>query len=535
VIFAETDEQRHKHVETPEAQQRFPKTMESDIHGIRTAPKCIPVRGPVGGSSSVVLGSDVITLCKDKIVVETPDATVRFPQVRTASSISFQGQGDGPNLTTVRGPVGGASTVVLGTCPVTDIQPELTTLETPQPAPRFQAPPGGKASICLSSEPVPSTNQPAIHQKTTRVPAGGHTSLVLGLENGADMFEGAKHMQTLNAPCPLPRFSAPPGGDATICLGANNIAHKPHEVRGPAGGKTSIVLGSDDAASITRKSDQSTAMLHVPEAAPRFPQTPGGTSVIGHGCTLTGVTCRTRGDVGGPASLSLIHEGPAVGLLPEPTNVGPTPEPARRFQQPPGGKSTVLLGVDPNGSDRPSRTVVPGEVRAEEDSSKQQQEAEFCAEGSSKHDKVEENVSSGENKDSENTSDGSLVTRVQHAPGAQASLVLGASLDVMENPHQTQFEPGCAVLKVPDETRDGDGGEQIPKMQSTIPAAGSRGNASSANKFASGTKQNSGNFLTERSTTRLHQAPGGKSTVCLGMDVPDVESKCRIRSVKGGA
>jgi len=43
----------------------------------------------------------------------------------------------------------------------------------------------------------------------------------------------------------------------------------------------------------------------------------------------------------------------------------------------------------------------------------------------------------------------------------------------------------------------------------------------SSNAFATGNNQNSGNVLTERSTTRLHQAPGGASTLCLGGDYPE--------------
>merc|ERR1712151_926227 len=39
--------------------------------------------------------------------------------------------------------------------------------------------------------------------------------------------------------------------------------------------------------------------------------------------------------------------------------------------------------------------------------------------------------------------------------------------------------------------------------------------AVSANCFADGRNQNSGNTITNRSTTRLHQAPGGTATICL--------------------
>jgi len=40
----------------------------------------------------------------------------------------------------------------------------------------------------------------------------------------------------------------------------------------------------------------------------------------------------------------------------------------------------------------------------------------------------------------------------------------------------------------------------------------------SSNKFANGANQNCGNSITDRPATRVHQAPGGASTVCLGCD-----------------
>jgi hypothetical protein len=40
----------------------------------------------------------------------------------------------------------------------------------------------------------------------------------------------------------------------------------------------------------------------------------------------------------------------------------------------------------------------------------------------------------------------------------------------------------------------------------------------SSNQFATGSNQNQGNWITDRSTTRLHHAPGGQSTINLGDD-----------------
>jgi len=48
----------------------------------------------------------------------------------------------------------------------------------------------------------------------------------------------------------------------------------------------------------------------------------------------------------------------------------------------------------------------------------------------------------------------------------------------------------------------------LPAQQNTA--------AISANRYASGANQNSGNVMTDRSTTRIHQAPGGRSSLVLG-------------------
>lgn len=48
----------------------------------------------------------------------------------------------------------------------------------------------------------------------------------------------------------------------------------------------------------------------------------------------------------------------------------------------------------------------------------------------------------------------------------------------------------------------------------------------SSNAFANGANQNAGNFITDRSSTGLHAPPGGHSTICLGSDdAPVVQRK----------
>jgi len=56
------------------------------------------------------------------------------------------------------------------------------------------------------------------------------------------------------------------------------------------------------------------------------------------------------------------------------------------------------------------------------------------------------------------------------------------------------------------------GTSSIDLSDGTCPAAKT---ATSANRFASGTNQNQGNWMTDRSTTRLQQAPGGTSSIDL--------------------
>eukprot|EP00617_Octactis_speculum_P016894 CAMPEP_0185754090 /NCGR_PEP_ID=MMETSP1174-20130828/12750_1 /TAXON_ID=35687 /ORGANISM="Dictyocha speculum, Strain CCMP1381" /LENGTH=74 /DNA_ID=CAMNT_0028432167 /DNA_START=21 /DNA_END=241 /DNA_ORIENTATION=+ len=47
----------------------------------------------------------------------------------------------------------------------------------------------------------------------------------------------------------------------------------------------------------------------------------------------------------------------------------------------------------------------------------------------------------------------------------------------------------------------------------------------SSNAYASGSNQNSGNVITDRSTTRLHAPPGGNSSFSLGQDYPPEPSR----------
>ncbi len=63
-------------------------------------------------------------------------------------------------------------------------------------------------------------------------------------------------------------------------------------------------------------------------------------------------------------------------------------------------------------------------------------------------------------------------------------------------------------------------GDPAPSRRGGSSSPWNRPNAISSNAYASGLRQNSGNFITDRSSTRLHAPPGGKSTLSLGWGGP---------------
>lgn len=60
---------------------------------------------------------------------------------------------------------------------------------------------------------------------------------------------------------------------------------------------------------------------------------------------------------------------------------------------------------------------------------------------------------------------------------------------------------------------------EAPKAAPVEPAkAPPRAGGVSSNAFANGANQNCGNVITDRSTTRLHAPPGGKSSISLSWE-----------------
>merc|ERR1719359_1229043 len=125
--------------------------------------------------------------------------------------------------------------------------------------------------------------------------------------------------------------------------------------------------------------------------------------------------------------------------------------------------------------------------------------------------------------------------RSRPACGGKATVVLGGDGADWAT-CSSNVGTGCtedataAALATPVDTIDFTGGTQTPAKPlrvmcspgaaiSTLTlsdVAASPEPGVSSNRFACGSNQNQGNWITERSTTRLHQAPGGQSSVVLG-------------------
>jgi len=130
--------------------------------------------------------------------------------------------------------------------------------------------------------------------------------------------------------------------------------------------------------------------------------------------------------------------------------------------------------------------------------------------------RVSSNVfASGANQNAGNFVTDRPSTRVRCGPGGNSSICLGGDPDTSAPPPRKSAPRAAEPVSAPG------GGYVVGGAQQT--AGGDR--AVSSNSWASGVNQNSGNFISERSSTRIHQGPGGKTSICLGHDdgpqVPD--------------
>lgn len=517
-VFDSLREERKAVVDTPDAAPRFQQApggtssicLSSDgapsVDGAAAAP-----RGPVGGVATVVLGStdskDVFSQRQEErgAPVETPDAAPRFPQApggNESASWAASGAEDAESSAAPRGPVGGATSILLGSEDSAAAfrsheERREACVETPDAAPRFHQAPGGTSSVCLSNEGAPAA------AVAVRGPVGGEATVALGTGAWEGAFQPPKELrgQGLETPDPAPRFQQAPGGDASICLdgagSSDSSAGPAHAVRGEVGGRATVVLGIDDSEAIlAQHREQHQSAVDTPVANPRFTQAPGGTaSVALSGGVPDAVAGSGRCAPGGAATIVLGGDYPhdvlakklsanafAMGTNQNCGNVL-TEKPTTRLHQAPGGTATICLGSDDSASAPAERVSA-------------------------------DKFAQGANQNSGNVLTDRSTTRLHQAPGGASTLCLGG--DYPEDAPARTPSKGATKGRT-----GGKGCAQAPGGTATIVLGGDdTASASaeriSANKFAQGSNQNCGNFLTDRSTTRLHQAPGGTSTVCLG-------------------
>jgi len=575
-MFDQHQEQRGIDIETPEAACRFQQAPggNTTICLANGIPEAVPTRGPVGGGTTIILGSDdtMTTFSRDRkqldALVDAPHAAPRFQQAPGGTASIDLGSEGIIETILQRGPVGGAATIALGTddAAETFIDHKYGEFETPSAAPRFPQAPGGTSSINLHEELHARVCLPV-----SRGAVGGETTIILGADNSADAFNDTSGRRVVETPDAAPRFQQAPGGSASICLGGEDPAlltdmamaqsqaiarravagpettismggstdafreyhqqrgalietpnapqrfqqapggsssiclseevegagvHSTVTSRGPVGGPSSMVLGGDDHREVFLHHNSHRALdIETPDAAPRFPQAPGGSATIqfGNERGLIDEVFATpiKGPVGGAATIVLGDGDYAEALADHEKQRAlsiATPNAAPRFPQAPGGHATLQLGSKNNSSDAIAVTPVRGPVGGSstiilggDDPSEAFTHDEVC------HETPE------------------APNRFPQAPGGTATLVLGGA--------------GAAEQKAHDQLR------QAPGGSATIVLGGDPNDphdtfcgATSSNKFANGANQNSGNFVTDRSTTRLLHAPGGSSSLCLGDD-----------------
>jgi hypothetical protein len=506
---------------------------------------------PVAGKTSVVLGMDPSewdTSSSSHGVGSAEAVASAEPRVRQAcggtDSIKF-GQDDGKALSAEvlrerRENGAGPSSVVLG-CDKTEwftnssINGAGSAEAVAAAEPRVRTAPGGADTVDFGNANIVTASaeellaRPAVggadhldfaSQGDSGLPAqellmrpsvAGLASVVLGAD-GADWKTDSQAVGVGSAEAITSARGAadawvrPPigGADSVSLGGAPPPACKPAFTH-PTGAAT-IVLGADPAEWSVDSKTLGAGSAEAVAAAELRPRTaPGGTDSIDfakdHGSianTLSAQELRARPSPGGADCIDLTSsdQGPYSART-QTSRAGPHStmlKPSSRVHHAPGGASTLILGTysDPEQARRTPTPKAPEPV-AEAPRSVRQAPGGTSS-FSLTHDEgaAQENVSSsrfanGSNQNAGNCITGRSSTRLHHAPGGYSSL----SLAHADSAGEKERASGPAVL-----------GETLRPV--------------SSNAFADGRNQNAGNVLTARSSTRLHQAPGGTSSICLG-------------------
>lgn len=236
---------------------------------------------------------------------------------------------------------------------------------------------------------------------------------------------------------------------------------KPHDpLRQAPGGSATIVLGGDPTNPLDTFSADSTYKKL--------------------GNTVTDKSTTRLHHVGGASTICLGDDSVSSTPLRKPmSQMSKSPDPQfpaiqsvptpSRLRQSPGGEATICFGGD---ADDPLNT----------------------------HNVSSNKFADGAHQNCGNTITDRPTTRLHQAPGGSSTLTLG---DDVDSSAARTLQTKTVVAGSHD---------------AGVAASPSVGARCSSNKFASGANQNCGNVITDRPTTRVHQAPGGASTVCLGGD-----------------
>jgi len=514
-------------------------------------------RGPVGGPSTIVLGGDdshaeyMARQMERAVAIETPAAARRHQQAPGGNSTVCLDTSTKPNdimKVAKRGAGGGAATLVLGCDNFQEIlnqrqQQREVCIETPASQPRVSQAPGGTSSISLECK-----DGIALEQRRTRGPVGGPSAVILGVDDTREMFRQheAELRQPLETPAAAARFQQAPGGNSSVFLG-EGVVDGGVAVRGPVGGASAVVLGTDSIQDVFRlRQTQQEQVVETPEAALRFQQAPGGNTTIHisdepvHSDEAAQVVA--RGPVGGEATVVLgIDDSKEIfnQHAEKKQTEMETSDAAARFPQAPGGTSTIILGGGNYPKMEQSLRQSPGGATT------------LVLGGDYPHEVAARNVaavspsaavpfSAVTGTDERGSKRKEVVTmpfqRVRHAPGGMSSICLGDEdgtnhVRVSSNQYangSNQNEGNVLTDRSTTRVHCAPGGaSSICLGDETAKATKILTEQVSANRFANGANQNCGNTITDRPTTRLHFAPGGASTICLGSDDPDIPATAK--------
>lgn len=356
---------------------------------------------------------------------------------------------------------------------------------------------------------------------------GGQSDIMLGAENGEwktnSSAVGVGSLEAVKL-CLETRLRPPPGGmDSVAGITVPGVAPTAEELleRPAIGGQATVVLGGDNNDWATTSAAHCDIPLtgdHTVDAVAR--PAPGGVDSVVLGgvetSTLTVEQLLARPAPGGAATVDFGATSdaslPAAELLVRPS---------------PGGATNIVLG-SVSGAWATSSQKHDGV----QDTSAPAQTARPPPGGV-------DSVSIGIAKDS-TASVETLLARP--SPGGAATVVLGGD-DANWATNSSAMGAGCAdaastgapaatahnCRAAADSVKFGQAGETTPARSMRVMCSPSTGASSvtledegfcpqpgtSSNRFACGSNQNQGNWITDRSTTRLHQAPGGNSSISL--------------------